>query len=336
MVSMKDIAVATGFSIATVSKALNNQDDISVETKEKVRNAAKEMGYQPNSAAKALKTNKTQNIGVLFVDDAQSGLTHDYFSFVLDSFKRAIEAKGYDLTFINADQTRPGRMTYLEHCRYRGFDGVMIACVDFEAPEVVELVESGIPYVSIDYNFSPKNAIISDNKGGIEQLVRYIYECGHRKIAYIHGYDSAVTRERLTTFKNVCKELGVEVPPEYIREAPYRDTDGTARETETLLDMDTPPTCIIYPDDFASFGGVNAIREKGLDIPNDVSIAGYDGIRIGRHIEPTLTTIRQDTAAIGAEAAHRLFALIQEPENVPDSPVVITGSLDRGRSVGTI
>lgn len=336
MVSMKDIAAATGFSIATVSKALNDQDDISVETKEKVRAAAKEMGYQPNSAAKALKTNKTQNIGVLFADESQSGLTHDYFSFVLDSFKRAIEAKGYDLTFVNADQTRSNRMTFLEHCRYRGFDGVMIACVQFETPEVIELVNSGIPFVSIDYPYAPKNSIMSDNKTGIGELVHYIYDCGHRNIAFIHGSDSAVTRERLLAFKKACDELGLVVPPQFLREAPYRDTLRAAKETEILLDMDTPPTCIIYPDDFAAFGGFNAIHEKGLRIPEDISVAGYDGIRIGRHIEPQLTTIRQDTQALGAQAAERLISLIQNPESVPDKTIVIDGVLVEGKSVGKI
>lgn len=336
MVSMKDIAAATGYSIATVSKALNNQDDISVETKEKVKAIAKEMGYQPNSAAKALKTNKTQNIGVLFADEAQSGLTHDYFSFVLDSFKRAIEAKGYDLTFVNADQTRPNRMTFLEHCRYRGFDGVMIACVQFETPEVMELVESGIPYVSIDYPYTPKNTIMSDNRTGIVELVKYIYSCGHRRIAFIHGYDSAVTRERLSNFNQVCKELDLEIPVEYIREAPYRSTEIAAKETEILLDMDTPPTCIIYPDDFAAFGGFNAIHERGLSIPDDISVAGYDGIRIGRHIEPQLTTIRQNTQALGSEAAERLISLIENPDSVSDEKMIIPGLLVEGRSVGKI
>jgi len=336
MVSMKDIAAATGYSIATVSKALNDQDDISFETKEKVREAAKKMGYQPNSAAKALKTNKTQNIGVLFADEAQSGLTHDYFSFVLDSFKREIEANGYDLTFVNADTTRSNRMTFLEHCRYRGFDGVMIACVQFETPEVVELVNSGIPFVAIDYPYAPKNSIMSDNKSGIGALVRYIHSCGHRRIAFIHGYDSAVTRERLRTFNETCKELGIEINPEYIREAPYRDTIKAAEQTEILLNLETPPTCIIYPDDFAAFGGFNALRQRGLTIPDDISVAGYDGIRIGRHIEPQLTTIRQNTQDLGAKAAERLISLIQNPDEVEDEMILISGTLVEGKSVGKI
>ena len=149
MVSMKDISAVCGVSIATVSKALNNHKDIGEETKEHIRQVAKEMGYSPNAAAKILKTNRTYSLGVLFVDDEQSGLTHDYFAHVLDSFKRTAEERGYDITFINSCKTRPQRMSYLEHSRYRRFDGVVIACVDFEDPEVEELVRSNIPVVTI-------------------------------------------------------------------------------------------------------------------------------------------------------------------------------------------
>ena len=111
MVSLKDIAKACQVSVATVSKALNDHNDISAETKERIRQVAKDMGYFPNSAAKALKTNRTYNIGVLFVDEARSGLTHNYFSHVLDSFKQTAEQQGYDMTFINCCKTRPNRMT---------------------------------------------------------------------------------------------------------------------------------------------------------------------------------------------------------------------------------
>ena len=122
MVSMKDISAACGVSVATVSKALNDHKDISEKTKELVRQTAKDMGYFPNSAAQALKTNRTYNLGVLFVDKAMSGLTHDYFSFVLDSFKRNAEKHGYDITFINCSKKGKNRMSYLEHAKHRGFD----------------------------------------------------------------------------------------------------------------------------------------------------------------------------------------------------------------------
>ena len=127
MPSLKDLAKECGVSVATVSKALNNQPDISAATRERVRAAAHRMGYLPNAAARSLKTNRTYNLGVLFVDERQSGLTHEYFSAVLDSFKVEAEKHGYDITFINHNIS--GRsMSYLEHCRYRNVDGVVIAC----------------------------------------------------------------------------------------------------------------------------------------------------------------------------------------------------------------
>lgn len=336
MVSMKDISKVCGVSVATVSKALNDHADIGEETKEKIRKAAKEMGYFPNSSARALKTNRTYNIGVLFVDEAQSGLTHDYFSSVLDSFKREAEERGYDITFINASVSRQGKMNYLEHCRYRGFDGVVIACVDFLDAQVEELVKSDIPVVTIDHIFNGKIAILSDNVGGMKDLLYYIYQQGHRKIAYIHGADSFVTKCRLTSFYKTAEELGITVPDEYIKEAAYRNTDETGARTEELLALKEPPTCILYPDDFSCFGGINVIKEKGLRIPEDISVAGYDGIRIGRHIEPQLTTLRQDTKEIGRKAAEKLVQLIEKPKTTLSEQVLIGGKVYEGKTVSKL
>ncbi|MBQ5674326.1 MAG: LacI family DNA-binding transcriptional regulator, partial [Lachnospiraceae bacterium] len=115
MVSMKDIAAACNVSVATVSKALNNHSDIGEETRQLVKRTAKEMGYHPNFSARALKTHRSYNLGVLFVDEARSGLTHDYFSHVLEGFKVTAERAGYDITFLNNSRLGKDRMSYLEH-----------------------------------------------------------------------------------------------------------------------------------------------------------------------------------------------------------------------------
>ena len=321
MVSMKDLAAACNVSIATVSKALNDQHDVSAKTKEMVRRKAKELGYFPNSAAKALKTNRSHNIGVLFVDEAQSGLTHDFFANVLDSFKRTIELRDYDLTLVNCSKVHHGSMTYLERARYRGFDGVAIACIDFRDSEVIDLVDSDIPVVTIDYIFNNRIAVISDNVKGMRDLVTYVYE---------------VTQARVSSFYTTCTQLGIEVPDEYLKTADYRNTEETYQRTMELLDLSDPPTCILYPDDFAGFGGINAIRERGLQIPDDISVAGYDGIRIGRHIEPKLTTIRQDTEQIGKLAAENLIRLIEHPRSTIIRPIVVEGELYKGSTVKDI
>lgn len=337
MVSMKDISIACGVSVATVSKALNDHADISKETKERIRRIAREMGYLPNAMARALKTNRTYNIGVLFVDEAQSGLTHDYFSQMLDSFKRTVESKGYDITFLNRSGAGGlSQMSYLEHCLYRGFDGVVIACVDFYDPQVLELVRSDIPVITVDHLFDNRINITSDNVGGMELLLRYVHEKGHRRIAYIHGADSSVTQARLTSFYRTAELLGLDIPAEYVKESPYRDTGTAGRMTCELLDLNVPPTCILYPDDFSCFGGIRAIKNRGLRIPEDISVAGYDGIRIGRHIEPPLTTLRQDTTALGIQAGEKLISLIEHPKTTLIEQVLIKGEIYLGSTVGNI
>ena len=336
MVSMKDISAACGVSVATVSKALNNQSDVSEGTKNHIREVAKQMGYSPNAMARALKTNRTYNIGVLFADEAQSGLTHDFFSHVLDSFKRTVEEKGYDITFLNRGIKGVSKMSYLEHCRYRGFDGVLMACTDFYDPQVVEVIRSDIPVVTIDHVFDNHISIVSDNVGGMTQLLQYVYDMGHRRIAYIHGVQSSTTQARLSSFYKNMELLGLEVPAEYVLESPYRDTESAARMTEKLLNLKNPPTCILYPDDFACFGGMNAIKERGLRIPEDISVAGYDGIRVGRHIEPQLTTLKQDAKAIGAQAGEKLISLIEHPKTTIIEIVTISGAVYPGKTVGRI
>lgn len=335
MVSMKDISVACGVSVATVSKALNDHADIGTETKNRIRQAAKQMGYFPNSAAKALKTNRTHNLGVLFEEDDHSGLTHDYFAYVLDSLKSAAEEKGYDITFINGCRTRPNRMSYLEHCRYRGFDGVIIVCVNFYDPEVLELVNSGIPIVTIDHVFNNVCSVVSDNVKGMRELVQHVYNKGHRRIAYIHGVNSAVavTQRRLSSFYKTAEELGIKIPDEYIKAAAYRDTKASGIATAELLELKERPTCIFYPDDFACYGGINVIKEHGLSIPDDISVVGFDGIRIARHIEPKLTTLKQDTTRLGRKAAEKVISLIEHPKTTLVEQIVVEGEVYEGKSV---
>ncbi len=333
MASLKDISTACGVSVATVSKALNDHNDIGEETKERIRRTAKEMGYLPNLAARALRTNRTYALGVMFTDEAGNGLTHDHFCRVLDSFKQTAEASGYDITFLSSSRNRAGDMTYLERCRYRGIDGVLAACADFEAPEVRELLQSDLPLVTIDYVFDNRITVISDGFRGMQDLLEYIYQMGHRRVAYIHGENTSVTASRLSGFYRTAERLELDVPATYVREGAYRDTAAAYWVTKGLLDLPEPPTCIIYPDDFAAFGGINAIRERKLRIPEDISVAGYDGIPAASQLQPQLTTIKQDAEQIGSVAARHLISLIERPKTTLVEQIVIPGKLIEGKSV---
>lgn len=336
MVSMKDIAAKCNVSVATVSKALNDQSDIGEETRKLIKKTAREMGYFPNSLARALRTNKSYNIGVLFVDEGRSGLTHDYFSRVLDSFKEVVEDNGYDITFINCSKKRPQRMSYLEHSRYRGFDGIVIACIDFTDPEVIELSNADIPLVTIDYMFNNRSSVVSNNYGSMATLMEYIVKNGHKKIAYVCGEDTAVTRNRLAAYYKVLEDNGIEVPDDYVMHGSYRSTSKSEAFTDKLLERKDRPTCILYPDDYSAMGGLNSIHKHGLNVPEDISIAGFDGINIAHKIEPKLTTIRQDTKAIGEMAALKLLSLMERPKSTVEEQLMVDGTLEEGKSVAKI
>ncbi|MHC1773715.1 MAG: LacI family DNA-binding transcriptional regulator [Flexilinea sp.] len=332
MVSIKDISKECGYSSATVSKALNGGSDIGQETAKNIRSIAKRMGYYPNAAARALKTNRTFNLGVLFMDNTASGLTHEYFSALLNSFKVEVEQSGYDLTFIS-NQVSRFTTNYLDHCRYRQCDGVMIACFDFSNPDVMSLIQSEIPTVTIDFIYDHHTSIISDNFQGMNELIKYVYGKGHRKIAFVHGEDTAVTKTRLEGFYQTCRDLGIDVPNEYVKPALYHDPKSSGQATHELLSLPERPTCILYPDDFSYIGGMNEIERMGFSIPDDISVVGYDGIYLSQVLRPRLTTLHQDTDTLGKEAAAELIKAIQKPKSYIPQQIVVKGKILEGDSV---
>ena len=331
MVSIKDIAAELGVSAATVSKALNDAKDISEKRKEQIISKAKEMGYMPNPIARALKTNKTYNIGVLFSDNADQGLAHDFFASLLDAFKKKVESVGYDITFINAVREKRKGKSLLEHCRYRGFDGVLVACTDYDKTEICELTRSNIPVVTIDYECNGKPSVFSDNAGGMRQLVDYAVSRGYKRISYIHGEDTPVTKERKAAFLSETKKLGIDVPSEYIREGKYRDTISSEKITYELLELNETPECIMYPDDYAALGGVNALMHRGINIYNGIEVIGYDGILYKKGLPARITSVIQDTETIGETAARLLLQNIKEPGF--SEKVVVEGKLIEHKNI---
>lgn len=335
MVSIKDVAAECGVSTATVSKALNDHDDVGTATKERVREAAKRLGYMPNSLARALKTKKSYNIGVLMVDQANSGLQHHYFAAILDSFKVEMERNGYDLTFISS-HVGDDSYSYYEHCMYRNVDGVLAACVDFNSAEVRRLFDSDLQVVCIDYISDAACAVVSDNEQGIRDLLEYALQKGHTRIAYIYGEDAQVTQARLKAFREVMTEHHCEVNEAFLKAAKYLHPEEAYRLTQELLDRENPPTCILYPDDICAVSGIEAIRSRGLVEGRDVSVMGYDGTPLLQMLKPGLTTIRQDTVSIGRKAARLMLRLVRK-EAIPQKERVqyCKGDLLEGKTVET-
>ena len=310
MISIRDIAKECGVSVATVSKALNGHHDISAQTRETVCRKAAEMGYQPNSAARALKTNRTYNLGVLYEDPQHSGLGHEYFSRILESFRAQAEACGYDVTFINRNVGKR-RSSYLEHCRYRGVDGVCVVCVNFLDPQVLELVQSELPVVTVDHMFNNRTSIVSDNVKGVQTLVNHVFGMGHRNIAFIHGERTAVTESRCASFYKTCYDLGLHTVAMYSNE----DINSLFRikADEAYLIGENQSPLGAYLDipgiiDLARRRGVDAIHpgygflSENAEFAKACEEAGADGICLIN----TLLGMRVDTKKRAAVIANKM------------------------------
>lgn len=334
-VTIRDVAAKCGLSVSTVSKAFNNYADISMETKDAVLSAAAAIGYHPNAIARMLKTNRSNNIGVVFTEDMERGLTHSFFARLLNAFKRECEENGYDITFINHNIGKSG-MSFLEHCRYRNVDGVCVACTNFYSKEIMELMNSNLPAVNIDHPYENHGCVLSDNSDGIRQLVKHAYDLGHRRIAYLYGQDAYVTDRRIESFFRTTQDLGLEIPAEYVIRTRYDDPHTCGEYVKHLMALPVPPTFILTPDDHAALGALSMLNSLGLKVPQDVSVAGFDGNDIGQVIQPRLTTVEQDTDEMGRLAAINLINTIENPGKVNDVPVTVPVKLLVGETTGPV
>ena len=335
MVTITDISKACGVSRATVSKALNGAPDVSPGTTRKIKETAAALGYLPNAAARSLKIGRSYNIGVLFSDATGGGISHEYFSQILESVKAEAEREGYDITFIAKDFGKQS-MDYYEHAKYRSCDGVVIASADFLDPSVIRLAMSDIPTVTLDYSFDSRSSILSDNVRGMETLVSFVYSKGHRKIAFIHGELTSVTQKRLASFRKTCADLGIPVPAEYIKPAIYHDPRSSGLATRALLELDEIPTCIFYPDDLSYLGGMSELERHGMVVPKDMSVVGYDGIPLSQVLRPRLSTYRQGAEQMGEQAAKLLIEQIENPDVWIPRQITVEGRLLEGDTVAEI
>lgn len=335
MVTIKEIAKKCGVSSTAVSKALNNAPDISEATKHKIQKTAKEMGYFTNSAARNLRTGRSYMLGVLFYDRTQVGISHEYFSHILNCFKIQSETKGYGITFIG-HKIGTQKMTYSEYAHAQNCDGIFIINLEFNDPEVIALSQCGIPLVTLDHVYNNVGAVLSDNETCMKKLVEYVYKMGHRKIAFIHGEMTSITQIRLASFYKTCKNLGITVPKEYVLPAYFHEPDSCIIPTEQLLRLKDRPTCILYPDDFTYFGGKKILESNGLSVPHDISVAGFDGLLLSQIISPKLTTVKQDTVTIGTSAANLLIEAIEESKTFIPRSIMVPGYVLEGESVADI
>ena len=328
MVTLKDVAAACGVSPATVSRALNAPEDNPNRHVSHIRYVAANMGYRPNAAARALKTNRSDNIGILYEDVMQ----HEYFSSLIEGLRLGAEKRGYDLTFLARHFHEEGKV-YVAEAEYRSLDGIIVVQADFASSRILSLSGCGLPTVVVDNRLEGCGTVFSDNASGMEKLVRHIASLGHRRVAFIVGDEGSVSNLRLGGFYKGCAESGLRAAPEWIFHAHYRDPKSCFGALETLLAGDVKPSCILFPDDFCCIGALSVLAARGIRVPEDISIAGYDGVEMGRLMKPALTTYRQDSDGMADLAIQMLTDAISRGDQSVDGIVTSEGSLVEGETV---
>lgn len=310
MITIYDIARKAGFSPTTVSKALNDYPDISPATKMKIRSIAHELGYTPNSSARALATSKSWLIGVLYNEDLGLGIRHPHFSEIIEHFKQRVEGSGYELIFLG-NKIGDKKTSCYEHCRYRGVDAVFIANALEESSGLNELLSGEIPCISCELVSKDITCILSDNVSGARKAVDYLYSLGHRRIAHIAAPLSTVAgKERLDGYRMSLSAHTGGYSDEYVRVAEYYNFKSGYEAMQSLLGMENPPTAVFCSFDTMACGAIAAARERGIYIPEDLSVIGFDDIEVASYLVPALTTVRQDRAEIGRLCADTILRML--------------------------
>lgn len=331
MTTIYDIAKICGLSPATVSKALSGATDVSMATRQKVREAAAQVDYIPDGRAKGLSQNRTWTISVLCQDGSEMGLRHYLFAEIIESFKSVVERHGYDIVFVSSQVGKMG-LSYYGHCRYRKADGVFIVNTNHSSKDARELIESDLPKIAIDYSDPYINGVMTDCDKSMALLYNHLYDLGHRNIVYMHGDDKHITNLRIKGLKKAMKARGEEFSSDILVQSKYYSLKGGYNSMTEVLGRRERPTAVIASDDYSAVGAINAVRDHGLSVPEDISVVGFDGIEIAQLFFPRLTTIRQDTTGMGAKAAESLIKQIlgvskaKTPENIILEPRLLTGN----------
>jgi LacI family transcriptional regulator len=313
--TIRDVAERAGVSIATVSRVLNDRADVSVETRERVREVAREVGYSADPAARALATQRTRLVAVVVGDNAgHRDLSLVFFGKVLAAISRRLSHSEYEALLLQSDDLG------LEH----RFDAAILIGVDDDDPLVADLAAREIPLVGVDVRCSVGRAAFvgSDHADGVRLALAHLYALGHRRIAHVAGAANTVAgRDRIAAFHREASRLGLVLPDDYVREADFSSASGY-RETCALLALPEPPTAIVAASDLMALAALQAIRDVGLQPAHDVAIVGFDDLEAAALAHPPLTTIRQDRQELGTVAAELAIELIADPEASPPATVL--------------
>lgn len=321
-----DVARESGVSYSTVSRALNGYEFVKPATRDKVLRAAQKLGYVPNQQARSLAGGRSSLIGVLV-----PGLDNGYITEIIRGVDEELAKSDYNLILYTTHRHRSRESSYVTTIMNGGADGLLLV-VPFISNEYLDaLHQQNFPFVVIDqFDASGKSSVVNGtNWQGAYDATKYLIELGHRRIGFITGLTELHSAmDRLGGYQSALTDWHLPIHEELIVKGDFWEQGGYLA-AQKLLDLPNPPTAIFASNDLLAFGTMEAIRQRGLSIPADISVVGFDDIPQASLVYPALTTVHQPLEKMGRLAVKMLLEHIDSLEYLPYVATLATNLIIR-------
>jgi LacI family transcriptional regulator len=311
--TINDVAKMIGYSKATVSRAMNNSKEINSKTKNKILKLIKEINYEPNNIARSLSKKRTKTIGVILED-----ILNPFYSEVAKEIEITLRKHGLLMYLVSSDWIYEEEIRITKALIGNKVDGILITPIKEDSEALKLLKQREVPFIVMNYKPKDKNIswITSDNIQGGYMATKHLIDLGHRNIMHLKGHDHQTTKDRLVGFKKAIKEkksLGIKSSVVGSAKS-FEDGYKLIKKILPSIEKDNIPTGIFAVNDFVAIGAMQALLEIKLDIPDDISIIGYDDINIAGKVRVPLTTIHQSKRRMGNIATVQLLDKISKAD----------------------
>lgn len=321
-ITIYDIAKKANVSISTVSRVFNGSASVSKKTAKKVQKIIDEMNYVPNAIARSLVRQTSKTIGLIMSD-----VTNPFFTDVIDGIENILSDHGFTSFMCDTRYSHEKENRYISQMLEKRVDGIIIFSAYASDTDLIERTKNIIPLVSVQSTFSEVDCVNTTDENGAFEAVDYLIRQGHKKIAFlVYDYNNSTISDRLKGYLKAHKLHNIPVNKELVITSKYAANSGY-HMTRQLLDKCPDVTAIFAYNDVIASSAYMAIKERGLKIPEDISIMGYDDIEMASMISPKLTTVSQPFYEIGKNAAELLLKRIKENRGYTPQKIILPTKL---------
>ena len=331
--TIKDIAKKAGVSIATVSRVLNDSPSVTEETRKKILSISNELKYTPNVFARGLMLKKTNTVGIILPD-----LYGDFFSEVIKGIDLVFTSAGYHIMVASSHSNKDEIESVLKVMRSGRVDGLIIMSPHINSISLQKNLPSDLPVVLLNSFCDDKtrDSIIIDNFNGANLMARHLIKHGYKKLAIIKGVEKNYdAEERLRGFKFALETAGMEYNSKYEFSGNFTEESGY-EAAKKILNTKPLPRAIFAANDSMAIGAMSLIRSKGLKIPEDLAIVGFDDISISKYLRPSLSSVHVPIYELGTLASKKLMELLSDAPAKSKRKIVLPATLIVRESCGCL